>query len=239
MATTTLATPSEIVPAQTSTRRLPLPVAPAFSLVDERSPERACVESYIADKFARIYSANIRHFMPQLLTLRCKGQISAAVGIRSAADSALFVEHYLDTSVENVLARSVGSSVERAHIIEIGNLVSTWRGSSQLLFIALTELVCQLGCEWTIFTATPEVRKLLKRLDLQQYLLCHADGSRLGEQLKDWGSYYQTQPAVTAVNALAARQALQSRRLTRELLTSCSPLIQQLVNGEQTYALPA
>ncbi|CAA0082325.1 Uncharacterised protein [Zhongshania aliphaticivorans] len=206
-------------------RRLPLPSAPKFSLTSRDDTNRPEVERYIADKFDARYGARVKQFMPELLTLQCNNDISAAVGFRSAQFESLFLERYLDTTADQQLSKILGYRLARSSITEIGNLVSTWRGSSQLLFIALTELMVQRGCQWTIFTATPEVSKLLNRLGLEQIVLCHADGHRLGHDLKNWGSYYDAKPAVTAINAPLARIMLDEHPLTSELLQLCKPLI--------------
>mgnify|MGYP000229918463 CR=1 FL=1 len=208
-----------------SLRRLPLPSSPKFDIVDRTHPDRAETESYIAEKFYRCYGAQLENFMPELLALRCNSDISAAVGFRNAKNNDLFLERYLDTPVDKQLSKILGYRLQRNHITEIGNLVSTWKGSSQLLFIALTELMVRRGCQWTIFTATPEVSKLLSRLGLEQIVLCSADGQRLGADLDRWGSYYETMPKVTAINAPLARVMLDEHPLTRDLLSLCRPLI--------------
>lgn len=211
--------------AELRLRQPPLSSAPQFTVVGRDHADRREVEAYIAEKFFSRYGARIEHFMPELLTLRCNNNISAAVGFRRADDEQLFLEHYLDKPAEQRLSRILGYRLPRTDITELGNLVSTWCGSSQLLLIALTELLYRRGCQWTLFTATPEVSKLLSRLRLEQITLCHADGGRLGEELKNWGSYYDTRPAVTAVNAPLARIVLGDHALTRELLAQCQPLI--------------
>lgn len=202
-------------------RRLLLPDAPHFVLCAAGARGRSTVEAYIASRFARIYGARLTHFLPLLLSLRCRGEISAAVGLGRAADGPLFLEQYLDEPAETALGDAVRETVTRDSLVEIGNLVSTWRGSSQLLFIMLAELLGRARIRWAVFTATPEVSKLLHRLRLNQTVLCPADGRRLGPALSDWGSYYDSCPAVTVIDVRQALQALNAHAATRDLLQRC------------------
>jgi hypothetical protein len=229
-----MATAENIQPALSTVskiRRFRRPSAPQLALSASNNKDRPEIEHYIADKFFNRYGAKISQFMPELLILRCNDDISAAVGFRSAQHHSLFLERYLNLPVDQQLSKILGYPLARSKITEIGNLVSSWRGSSQLLFIALTELMFQRGCEWTIFTATPEVCKLLSRLGLEQITLCHADGQRLGDDLQSWGSYYETQPAITAINAPLAREMLDQHPLTRELLHLCQALIKKILEA--------
>lgn len=217
-------------------RRLPLPEAPNFVLYAAGARERGTVEAYIASCFARIYGAALTHFLPLLLSLRYDGEISAAVGLGRAADGPLFLEQYLDEPAETALGSVVREPVTRDSLVEIGNLVSTWRGSSQLLFIMLAELLGRARIRWAMFTATPEVRKLLYRLRLNQTVLCPADGRRLGPALSDWGSYYDSHPAVTVIDVRQALQTLNAHTATRDLLQRWDAQADRLasaVAGEQ------
>ena len=47
--------------------------------------------------------------------------------------------------LETLIAERTGSPVLRSSIVEIGNLVSTWRGGSLLLFVVLSELIDRYG----------------------------------------------------------------------------------------------
>ncbi|WP_323847422.1 thermostable hemolysin [Microbulbifer magnicolonia] len=204
---------------------MPLPVReswPSFAMSAAGDAGRSEVEAYIAARFADAYGARVRNFLPLLLSQRQGCSIHAALGMRRADSGPLFLEQYLDQPVEQLLATAGGRPVARTDIVEIGNLVSTSRGSSRLLFLMLAELFAAAGITWAIFTATPEVRSLLQKLTGNQLVLCMADGERLGADLADWGSYYETRPAVTAINVAEERAALLERPLIRPLLLGCT-----------------
>lgn len=204
------------------------PAYQAFTLTAPGDTGRADVETYIVRKFAEVYGARIHSFLPQLLSLHAHGAIEAALGLRRADSGPLFLEQYLDRPVEQQLAEAAGQPVARADIVEIGNLVSTSPGSSRLLFLMLAELFASAGVTWAIFTATPEVHKLLDRLTGEQIVLCEADGKRLGAELENWGSYYDTRPAVTAINVPLSRVALLQRPPARELMRHCASQVKPL-----------
>jgi hypothetical protein len=174
------------------------------------TPGRAAIESYIARIFLDQHGAIVEHFLPTLLALACNGVPGAAVGIRNAGQGPLFVEHYLDRPVETELQLR-GWAAGRERIIEIGNLVATRAGSSQLLFILLAELLHALGGSIAVFTATPQVLSLLGKLDCTLLTLCRADGARLGEQLRQWGSYYDAGPQVAAIDIQTAVPRLREK----------------------------
>ncbi|WP_308365595.1 MULTISPECIES: thermostable hemolysin [unclassified Microbulbifer] len=217
--------------------RPPAAASHSFELTTAGDAGRAAVEAYIAQKFAATYGARIHSFLPQLLSLHRGGVIDAALGLRRADSGALFLEQYLDRPVERQLAAAAGRPVARSDIVEIGNLVSTSRGSSQMLFLMLAELFAEARVNWAIFTATPEVHKLLSRLTADQIVLCVADGGRLGAQLQNWGSYYDTCPAVTAIDVTASREILLQRPLVCELLRNCAaqakPLARMFLEGNK------
>ncbi|WP_226648282.1 thermostable hemolysin [Microbulbifer variabilis] len=211
----------------TTRRELPVPTH-HFVLAAVDDPGRAEIETYIAQRFSDIHGATINSYLPQLLSLYANGVLSAALGLRRADSGTLFLEQYLDRPVEQQLAEAAGRPVARADIVEIGNLVSTSRGSSRLLFLMLAELFASAGMTWAIFTATPEVHKLLARLTADQIVLCTADGKRLGAELKNWGSYYDTCPEVTAINVTLARDVLLQQPLVGELLQQCAAQAEHL-----------
>ena len=219
---------------------LPPPVVTTgagFHLSCPGDAAREEVEHYIAAVFAATYGARIHSFLPLLLSQRGADGINAALGLRRADSGPLFLEQYLDQPVERQLARATGAPVVRRDIVEIGNLVSTSRGSSRALFLMLAELFAAAGVTWAIFTATPEVHRLLQKLTGNQVVLCQADGKRLGPHLADWGSYYETRPAVTAINVTAERRQLLERPLVRELMHGCASRARAMapsLNGEES-----
>lgn len=158
--------------------------------------QRAAVEQYIRSRFAGRHGACVTHFLPDLLTLGSQGQYCAAVGLARAAEAALFAEVYLDVPIEAAIAARIGEPARRCDILEIGNLVSTWRGGSLLLFVFLSEVIDRLGFRWVVFTATREVEALLARLGYAPIGLADADPARLPDGGAAWGGYYRHAPRV-------------------------------------------
>ena len=121
-----------------------LEMSPQLFLLGRKAPERAQIEAYIANKFSSTYGATLREFLPFFLIMRARREISGVLGMRRGSHGhALFVEQYMDKPAERLLGEILGRPVERSSLVEIGNLVSTWRGSSQMLFIALASLICR------------------------------------------------------------------------------------------------
>lgn len=202
---------------------------PGFSLHTVESDRRGRVESYIHDQFRRIHGARVRDFMPFLLTMQCNENLSAAAGIRPAQGQSLFLERYLGEGVEDAIGRLGGTSATRRQIAEIGNLVATQRGSSQLLFLVLTAVMHRSNFEWLVFTATPQVQKTINRLGFRLHVLGEASPSALDEaSLKDWGSYYDCRPQVVAGNIPPSVALMESRRIFSGLLSHYEEAISSL-----------
>lgn len=209
-------------------------VIPQLHLSRVGDPQRERVEHYIAERFAASHGAQIRHFLPQLLSVGQGGQCCAAVGLAAAGEGPLFAEQYLDAPIEQLIAERIGAPVARQSIVEIGNLVSTWRGGSLLLFVVLSELVDRLGFRHALFTATPEVERGLARLGYAPVVLAPADPARLADGGASWGRYYQRGPRVMSGEAppaiAAARRKLSYRLLARAL----APQIERLLGAAPT-----
>jgi len=167
-----------------------------FSLHPAGTLNRQNVERYIGARFQRVYGAQINHFQPQLITLTGASSYCAAVGLAAASSGKLFAETYLRSPIEQLIAEAKGEPVGREQILEIGNLVSTWKGSGLLLFVFLSELIERLGYRWVVFTATRHVERLLGRLHYAPVVLADADPGCLPDGGASWGSYYQRQPRV-------------------------------------------
>ena len=201
---------------------------PTVALHDTQALNRHIVEGYVAKKFADAYGATITEFMPKLLSLSCQDKFSAVAGVRSAQKHPLFLERYLDHPIEHLLSECCEGLVKRESVIEIGNLVATHRGSSQLLFILLTAILHQADFGWVVFTAVPQVQKILNRLGIRTYFLAQAEPTRLTlEEQQQWGKYYQSKPRVIAGNLAGGMDSLRQHPLWQSALS----LYQSQVEG--------
>ena len=163
-----------------------------------RNP-RAELERLIAERFRKAHGANVSHFCAHLLGLRdANGLWRAAAGYTPAVFGTLFLEQYLDAPVEEVLSRAVQQSVPRGRIVEVGNLAAVPPGFARSFVPALGRHLIERDYHWVVFTATRQVRNLLRRLCFRSYALAPAVRLRLPDSGAAWGSYYANDPTVMA-----------------------------------------
>ncbi|EIK43703.1 hypothetical protein O59_003583 [Cellvibrio sp. BR] len=208
--------------------RLPQIRIPRFGIQTLASPERAAVEAYIHARFSAVHGAEVTHFLPNLISLRCGGEYSAAVGLAPASNGKLFAEQYLAAPIEQVISHKLGVPVAREQIVEVGNLVSTWKGSSLLLFIVIGEVLERLGYHYVLFTGTREVKALLARLRYSPMVLADADPSVLPDGGASWGTYYNNQPQVMFGDNRPAMMAARKNPMYRATVAAISRPIEKL-----------
>lgn len=201
---------------------------PRFSLHAPGSLERSSVETYIHDRFAKVHHAEVQHFLPNIISMRCRGEYSAAVGLAPASTGQLFAEQYLDMPVEQVISQKLGINIPRDQVVEIGNLVSTWKGSSLLLFIVIGEVMRRLGYHYVMFTGTREVKALLARLRYSPIVLADANPAVLPDGGASWGSYYSNQPQVMFGDNRPAMDAARKNPMYRATVATISSAIENL-----------
>jgi hypothetical protein len=192
---------------------------PRFELLAAHDPLRAEAEHYVAERYNAAYHAELEHFLPFLLGMRCLGSLSGVAGMGPAQAQPLFLERYLDAPVEQVLARHTGSAVARADLVEIGNLAADQRGASHLLFVLFSAVLHRAGYRWITFTATRALRNNLHKLGFPLLTLGAASLEQIpaGERAS-WGSYYDTDPLVVAGSLDEAVRLIQERPLLRRVL---------------------
>ncbi len=202
---------------QHKSRKLPSLVAAQFQLHATQSPDRVEIETYISEKFYTAYGASVSHFLPWLIELQCDNIRSAACGLKDAHSGKLYLENYLDMPIEQAISQATKRPIHRSNILEIGNLVSTWKGSSQLLFSFITVFANHLGYEWVAFTATEEVKSLLDKMQLPVTVIAAAQAKYLGVAAAAWGSYYATNPQVMIGHIPPAMSVLAQHRIMSPL----------------------
>jgi hypothetical protein len=179
-----------------------LPTGHYNYLIDEKHPRRKQVEQFIAQRFSEVHGARLSVFMPVLIALFGENdEILAAVGIRSAATEVLFLEYYLDTSIENSIACNADQLMvvpERDRIVEIGNLASIDRRASRKLFKILAGLLDAENFEWAVFTGCTSLHRMFSTLGIETIDLGRALQSRLPVDQQTWGGYYEDSPRVVA-----------------------------------------
>ena len=160
---------------------------------------RAELERFIAERFRIAHGAQVSHYCAHLLGLRdAGGSWRAAAGYTPAGSDRLFLEQYLDGPVEDVLSQAVGASVPRACIVEVGNLAAVPPGFARSFVPALGSHLIAHDYRWVVFTATRQVRNLLRRLCFSAQSLAPAARGRLADAGAAWGTYYSLDPRVMA-----------------------------------------
>ena len=166
----------------------------SLTLHQADDPARAELEAFVHDRFEQAHDADVQHFLPELLALRdATGQLTAV-----AASGPLFLERYLDASLEQSVAQAVGRPIDRVELVEVGNLSSLNAGNARLIIIAVTWLLAARDLRWVSFTGAAGLINSFRRLGLEPVQLAEADPERLGDDGAAWGSYYALQPRVYA-----------------------------------------
>lgn len=169
------------------------------------SADRAEVEQFVHEIFAKTYGADITQFMPKLVTLRNESnELVAAFGMRKAAQSPLFLERYLDVPIEIQLSNRFNKVITRSQITEIGNLAVSNPRNAGVLIAHVIQHSLDIGVEWCVATAHHSLQNGLIKGGRDVYALQAADKSRLStHEQAAWGSYYDNGPQVIAIRGVA------------------------------------
>lgn len=180
-------------------------------VLDASDPQRPGLQTFIAEHFLQHYGARVTHFGQHLMGCRnARGQWSAALGFSDASTRPLFLEQYLDTSIEHAIAQHTGQWVDRSRIVEVGNLSARHAGSARLLIAHATRHLYKLGYRWVCFTATTSLLNSFDRLNLHPTVIAQADPAKLPDGGRNWGRYYETQPQVMIGHIASGHAQLES-----------------------------
>lgn len=181
------------------------PTQPRWHFGAVNGETRKDTERFIAAGFLKAYGARLTEFMPELMGLYHDDALVAACGLRPAENGTLFLEQYLDHSVDIALNRATGITADRKKIIEVGNLSVSRAGYARHFVAWLTRHLHDSGMQWALFSAVPALRNNFLRLGIPMITLAPADPARLtGNARANWGTYYDQQPQVTAVHVATA-----------------------------------
>ena len=198
--------------------------------------DRTVVERFIADRYHDMYGARIDQFLPFLLSVHDQDTLLSVVGLRPGTHERFFLEQYLPEPIDVVIERDSRINVNRREIVEMGNLAAI-RGGSQLLFMALPQLLREAGFRWVTFTLTVEVQLLLRRLGYAPQVVTAALPGALPDHGRNWGAYYCHSPRVAYGNVELAWSALQRNEMAQRLLHETGDsvtLMAQQLNISQT-----
>lgn len=191
-------------PPRKATIRLLQPGQVATSISGPDAPDRNELEGFVHGVFKKAHGASIKHYLPNLMGLRDEtGKLLAVCGLRHAAEGRLFLEHYLDSPVEQVLSGQTGEIIERDDIVEIGNLAVGDPAHVRSLLASVSLYLHGTGTRWAVFTGLTTLKNSLLKLSMQVHVLQEASILRLPEtERADWGSYYAECPHVMAVRRI-------------------------------------
>ena len=182
-----------IATAEASSRRLRIVTC------DSDGPGRQQAEAYVRDGFHRTHGAHIQTFMPSLLMLTdAAGSLRGVTGCRVAGAGPLFLERYLDRSIEDVLAVKTGARVRRAEVVEVGNFACRDPRVARTFMSLLPRHFIENDLVWITFTATVSIRRILRHLGARCVDLGAATGACVRGGADEWGRYYSNDPRVMA-----------------------------------------
>jgi len=202
------------------------------------------LQAFIQRIFRRAHGAVVESFCPHLLGFHSEGDLRAVVGFRDGGSQALFPEHYLSESAEQLIAQQVGEAVARSQLVEVGNLALAHPGQARWLIASTTAFLAAAGYRWVLFTANGSLANAFRRLGLRPLPLAVADRNRLPDQGASWGSYYDAGPVVYAGDILAGCVKLQAgswarRPRLRALLEAARHLGRATAGDQSAMALAA
>jgi hypothetical protein len=168
------------------------PMSLVLELIDSAHPERATAEAFVKAIFKDAYDARLTRFYPLLMSILWPDNRYAAIaGVRPAGAEKLFSEHYLDAPIEELLGEP------REKIVEIGNLAPASAGQARWLICTLTAFLGGAGFTHVVFTAVPRLYNAFRRMGLPLQKQADARPESLpADQVREWGSYYNSRPAV-------------------------------------------
>jgi hypothetical protein len=170
-----------------------------FSMPD--AADRAELEAFIRHQFYQAHGAQIKFFMPCLMSLRdSTGKLMAACGLRSATDEPLFLETYLDQSIEARLSAAMGYTIRRTEIVEVGNFAVATPGAARCLVHEIIKQLHLTAKQWAVFTIIPLISNAFAKMGVQAEALGEAKIDRIpAEERENWGRYYEQKPQIMAV----------------------------------------
>jgi Thermostable hemolysin len=155
----------------------------------------AVSRSLIQRRYQEVFGAAPTPSFATYMTAGHDRHCGAALGYRRADVTPLFLEHYLETSIETLVSEALGRDVARGEIVEIGNLAA----ENAMAMIALWGAAANdLGgsSEVAVATLTAPLRGMFARIGVPIIELAPALPERLGADAVEWGAYYSRDPRV-------------------------------------------
>ncbi|WP_269530863.1 thermostable hemolysin [Chitinimonas sp. BJYL2] len=162
---------------------------------------------FVQSRYQAVHDARVAKLLPEQFTLRtANGELLATAGFRFAQREPLFLEHYLDSPVEQAVAEHLHRPVSRGDIVELGNLAAVG-GHTHTLILAMMRYLSGTPCRYVTFTLTLPVRATFRRMGLPLTTLAEARADCVPDP-EAWGDYYALHPKVMVGELAAGLAAL-------------------------------
>lgn len=196
LATVTMAkTQSELVEVVS-----PQADSPAYELMIASPGDHQFIEAcaFSREQYGRHFSCELNQFYPTMFCLYKDSTLVACCGFRSAGDEPLFLEQYLDVSIEESIRLQNDEQLPRHEIVEIGGLAMANREEGLAFMVRLAPQFQILGFQYATCTVTSPVRKLLVQVGIGSLFLATANPNCVSQADNAWGRYYALEPVVLA-----------------------------------------
>jgi len=172
--------------------------------------------SLIRNCYRNVYGANPDPSFGEYAAVASPLGTGAVLGYRRASEGRLFLETYLDRPIEDHLAVLLDAPVDRARVVEIGNLASI----NPMAMITLWGAVANdLGArdEIAVATLTSTLRRMFTRIGVAIRPIAPARPEGRVADAAQWGSYYDSDPVV-CFGAIAQGQQAIARFMSRRAM---------------------
>ena len=168
----------------------------SISVDEEESLLKEKAKIFIRKKFHNSYLADVNISYPTIISVAdLNGEIVAALGVRRAGDQKLFLENYLNESLEEHVSKIAGCKILRHEIVEIGNLAADGRNGIKALIVACAKYLKENGYRYLVSTGTNSLITHFVALGFDPKVICEANANKISNPLS-WGTYYESQPKV-------------------------------------------
>jgi hypothetical protein len=124
-------------------------------------------------------------------------RILACAGFTFPENGPMYLERYLDASIEASISAAEACEVDRAQVLQIGSIASLRAHAGAELIKAVPFVVMCLGYTYAAMTINAKLSAVMQYLGIVFHHLADADPQRLSsEELATWGSYYDSNPVV-------------------------------------------
>jgi hypothetical protein len=158
-------------------------------IIDKEHKQRYAAEAFIEQRYRDCYGAHIGHFPARLITIfNCDGSISAACGLRDAAEG-FISDGYLKADIADAVGHVLGRKTAADDLIEFTTLAADSLDHLMQVLNAARDTARHMGKRLAIFTTTELISRILRRHKVKSIWLAHADET-LAPGDGPWGDYY-------------------------------------------------